>query len=105
MIQQNHMTPTKKEQPVSFLKPKVEATKIEGKLFYSEGDQSWNIIRLKKEVVKEFPQLKEKREKFGYTLVISKSQEEIKKIISEVEENGAIPILLFFNREVKERIG
>lgn len=83
----------------SLLVPRQEPVKIEGKLFYSEGEQSWNVLRLKNEVVREFPQLKEKREKFGYTLLISKTKEDVKKVLSEVEETGAIPILLFFNKE------
>jgi hypothetical protein len=97
------MAPTKNKEPqqTSFLTPRVDPTKIEGKLLYSERDQSWNIIRFKKELLKEFPQLNEKRMTFGYKMVISKTKEEIKKVMSEFEENGAIPILLVFNREEK----
>ena len=89
----------KSNETTTLLSPNHEAIKINGKLFYSEGDQSWNIIRLKKDVLKEFPQLKEKRGSFSYKMVIHRSPEEIKKSISEVGKDGAIPILLFFCKE------
>jgi hypothetical protein len=86
-------------QKESFLVPQEEPIVVNGKMFYSEGEQSWNVLRLKNEVLKEFPQLKEKREKFGYTLLISKTKNDVKKVLAEVEKTGAIPILLFFNKE------
>lgn len=81
----------------NLLTPRQESVKISGKLNYSEGSQAWNTIRLKKDVFKEFPQLKEKRGCFGYQMIIPKSQEELKKVFSEVK--GVVPILLFFKRE------
>lgn len=97
----NHMTPAKKYEKEEILAPIVEATKINGKLFYSEGDQSWSLLRLKKDLFKDFPQLKERKSSFGYKMIISKTPEELKKMVSEVEKTGAIPILLYFNRETK----
>ncbi len=85
-----------------FLAPSREAVTIQGKLFYSEGDQSWNLIRLKKEVLHEYPQLKDKSASFGYTMIVPKSIEEIKKAIAEFEKVAAVPIILFFRKEKKE---
>ena len=48
---------------------------VEGKLAYAEGFQSWNLLRLKKEIVNEFPQLKEKRSAFSYRLAFFRSFE------------------------------
>lgn len=79
------------------LKPNEEAVKVEGKLFYNDG--SWNTIRLKKEVLSVFPQLKEKESTFSYTMVIPKSVEESKKALLEIEANGRIPILLLIDKD------
>ena len=94
----NHMMQEKKLKAENFLTPRKEALKINGKLLYNEGDQSWNMIRLKKEVLYEFPQLKEKQSSFSYLMVIGKTQEEIKQVLSEVNKE-AVPVLLFFNKE------
>ncbi len=84
-----------------FLSARTDPLTIKGKLSYSEWTQSWSIIRLKRDIIQEFPQLKQKRDTFGYTLVIPKSQEEMKEALSEAKDK-TIPILLFFNKEAKE---
>jgi hypothetical protein len=76
------------------LAPSKEAVIVDGKIFYSEGHQAWNVIRLKKEVLHEYPQLRNKRESFGYKMIIPKDSETIKKVLKEISEN-AIPILLY----------
>ena len=91
----------RKEQEI-ILSPSKNTIKIKGKLFYSEGAQSWNIIRLRREVLHEFPELKEKSASFGYTMIVPKTNDEVKKAILDIEK-GVIPILLFFRREVPEQ--
>jgi viroplasmin and RNaseH domain-containing protein len=82
------------------LAPKRETLEIEGKLFYSEGSQAWNIIRLKKDLLYNFPQLKEKRSNFSYKMIMPHSLEELKSMIKNLESNSPnIPILLFFCKE------
>lgn len=82
------------------LKPKHETLKICGSLSYSEGHRAWNIIRFKHDLLKEFPQLKERREKFSYKMIMHRSFEDIKKAIAKIEEEeDAIPILLFLCRK------
>jgi hypothetical protein len=71
----------------------------EGKIAYSEGFQAWNTIRLKKELFSEFPELKEKRSKFSYELLYSRTFEELKRILKEMEKTGALPILMFLRKE------
>lgn len=93
--------PQIQKQEISFLNPSQETLKITGKLFYSEGDQSWNVIRLKKEILHKFPQLKEKSSKFSYQMVVPQSSDEIKDLLKEVRES--IPILLFLCREKNEK--
>jgi hypothetical protein len=76
-------------------------TKVDGKIFYSEGDQCWNLIRLRKEVLHEFPELKKKSVSFGYTMIIPKSKEGFKEILLGMEKE-AIPILLFLNKVAQQ---
>ena len=82
------------------LSPVRENLQINGKLVYNEHSQSWGIIRLKKEILHEYPQLKEKRGKFSYVMIIPKSFKDIKKFVKEYEDNQkAVPLLLFFSKE------
>lgn len=81
------------------LTPSHDALKINGKIIYTEGVQAWSTIRLKKEIISKFPQLKDKSGNFSYVMIIPESYEDIKKDISEIEKNEkTIPVLLFFCR-------
>jgi hypothetical protein len=80
---------------MKILKPKHETLEIEGKLSYTEGHRAWNVIRLKNELLQEFPQLKERRKKFGYKLVMHRSFKDLRKEIKSMENRGeAVPILM-----------
>lgn len=82
---------------VILLSPGSHILEINGKLFYSEGDRSWNILRLRKEVLHEFPELKKRSSALGYKMIIPKSKENFKKILEGMKES--LPILLFFHKE------
>ena len=73
----------------------------EGKVHYSESNQAWNILKLKKEMFEEFPQLKEKRSAFSYQLIyprdIKELEQTIKKILNENSET--IPLLLWLYKD------
>ena len=73
----------------------------EGKLHYSEGFQAWNMMRLKKELFSEFPQLKEKRSKFSYQLMYYRTPKELEKAIKDLIKKGqnVMPVLLFLYKE------
>ena len=90
-----------KSSNVVFLTPSHETLDIKGKLLYSEGSQAWNIIRLKKEILREFPQLKEKRSKFSYKMIVPKSYSDVKVVIENFEGLKVIPILLLFCRDIE----
>ena len=61
---------------------------------------TWNLIKLRKEIVGRFPQLKEKRAKFSYKMTLHKDYDEFKREIKELEKNDEqIPILLVFYKE------
>lgn len=82
---------------LSYLQPK-ETIQINGKLSYKEGLQAWNVIQLQKEIIDLFPQLREKRGAFGYTMYYNKSSKEAKKILEELEKKGIVPILLLLGK-------
>ena len=83
--------------------PLTPRTKInsEGKIAYSESFQAWNIIRLKKELFNEFPQLKEKRSKFSYELIYHRSEKELEKAIKKLFKGNSdiVPMLLFLYKD------
>ncbi len=83
---------------MKILKPKHETLELQGKISYSEGHRAWNLLRLKHDLLKEFPQLKQRREKFGYKMVMHRSLEDLKKAISQLKKEDAVPIFLFFGK-------
>lgn len=70
---------------------------VEGKLAYNEGAQAWNTLRFKKEVLTEFPQLKEKRSKLFYGITFIKTYDDLINFIKKMQkENKPLPLLLWF---------
>ncbi|MEK6858357.1 MAG: hypothetical protein AABX53_00400 [Nanoarchaeota archaeon] len=80
-----------------YLSPR-ESISIKGKLSYKESTQAWNIIQLRKEIVDMFPQLKEKRGKFGYAMFYNRSPKELKQLLDSLEKKDVTPILLLLGR-------
>lgn len=80
-------------------KPLTPRTKveIEGNIHYSESFQAWNILKMKKELFSEFPELKEKRAKFSYKITYCRTKEELDKEIKE--EKGPVLILRIFKEK------
>ena len=76
----------------------------EGKVAYSESAQAWNVIKLKKELFDEFPELKEKRSSFSYQLKHFRDPKEFEKVLKELkkEKEDFMPLLLFLYKEVKQ---
>jgi len=93
---------TKEDVPkeLLYLKPN-DTLNVIGKMSYKESLQAWNVIQLRKEILTIFPQLKEKRSKFGYEMFYNRSYKEIRKIFDEMEKKDLVPILLLLGR-VKE---
>lgn len=85
---------------MQIIKPKHETLEITGKMSYGEGNRAWNVIRLKQNILREFPQLKERRKKFAYKMIMHRSFKELKEEIEKMEKkNKVIPIFLFFGLE------
>ena len=84
----------------SYLQPK-QTIEINGKLSYKESLGSWSVIQLQKELIDLFPQLREKRGSFGYTMFYSKESKLTKSTLDQLEKQGVVPILLLLGK-VKE---
>ena len=92
---------TQKEKKI--ISPIHETLEIEGSLSYSEAQRSWNTIRFKKLLLREFPQLKERREKFGYKMILHRSFKELKKAINVIEKDKvAVPLVVWLVKESRE---
>lgn len=89
-----------REEDFKHLVPK-DTINILGHVSYKESMQSWSIINLRKEILTIFPQLKEKRGKFAYSMYFNRSAKELKKIFEDLERKDITPILLLLGR-VKE---
>lgn len=85
---------------LSALRPYDDTLDIMGNVAYDGNWGAWNTIRLKKEVLQEFPQLKEKTAKFRYKLLFYKNYEEFIEAVKKMRENNEpLPILLYFYKE------
>lgn len=89
-----------KEENFKHLTPK-DTINILGYVSYKESMQSWSVINLRREILTIFPQLKEKRGKFAYSMYYNRSSKELKKIVEDLEKKDVTPILLLLGR-VKE---
>ncbi|MFA5061290.1 MAG: hypothetical protein WC494_03170 [Candidatus Pacearchaeota archaeon] len=84
------------------LRPRRERIEINGKISYGDSVGAWNKIRFKKELIKEFPQLKEKVSKFNYKMILYPDYEDLERAVRKIKkEKEAIPILLWFGKEKK----
>ncbi|MBT3577274.1 hypothetical protein HOA55_01985 [archaeon] len=72
---------------------------IEGKISYAESFQSWNMLRLKREIVEEFPILKEKRSSFSYRLMFCRSHEDLMKMVKGLKSEAVMPLVLWMYKD------
>lgn len=84
------------------LLPYQDVLKIRGKVIYHENAQAHNIIRLNREMLLQYPQLREKQSQFSYIMVVPRTREEVKKQLDDIQNNpNKFPILLFFEKVEK----
>lgn len=88
------------EEQKKFIAPRREPIKTNGKVSYWEGQQAWSIIRIKQEILKEFPQLKEKSSPVGYQLRFYRDFDQLEKALRKVKkESGVPPLLVWFFKD------
>jgi hypothetical protein len=70
-------------------------------MFYREAIRAWNTMRIKKEIIEEFPALKERRSSFSYQMLFYRDYYELEKAIRKMKkEKLPPPLLLFFRKGV-----
>jgi hypothetical protein len=88
---------------IVFLSPTRETLRIKGKLSYCESDQAWNLLRLKKEILHEFPHLKNKQGDFIYLMKLHHSYDDLREELDVLQtESPVVPIILFIGKEKPE---
>jgi len=82
------------------LRPRRDKIIIKGKISYQESTHAWSLLNLRKNIIEQYPQLRERRSKFGYKMIFFHEQEELEKTIKEIKKNQEpIPILVWLMRE------
>ena len=85
------------------LKPKIKPLIVNGKLYYDETCRAKSLIRLKKEIVNEFEDLKEPTKSIGYKLEYHRNHKKLQKRIDEItKKEEGVPFLLFIYEEGKK---
>jgi hypothetical protein len=80
--------------------PQVKELKLNGSLYYSIQSSSWDTIKLKKEIMREMPSLKEKSARFNYNMIFYRTYEELEKAIRKMKrDKEALPILMWVTKE------
>ena len=76
---------------------------VAGKMHYNESNQAWSNIKFKKELVDEFPQLKDKRSNFSYEILFYRDTAELEKTMNEIKKKkgDVLPLLMFFYQDDK----
>ena len=82
------------------LRPQRNKLEVKGKLSYAEGTHTWNRLNLRKAIVDEFPQLKERTSVFSYKMVFYPDYDNLEKFIRKLKKDGeALPILVWLVKE------
>jgi len=86
---------------LSFIRPKKQEFESSGKVSYGGSVRAWNTIRLKKEFINEYPDLKKRSSKFKYNLSFQRTYADLEKKIKKMKRlNLPIPCLIQFD-EIK----
>ena len=93
------------EGSIQIISPVKEVLKIKGKISYNEGDQAFTLLKLKKEVVNEYPHLKLKNSgmDFVYLMKLHRNYLDLKNELERLEkEDKPIPFILSLGMEKPE---
>lgn len=82
------------------LRPRRGNTEIKGKISYQESNHTWSLLNLRKPIIDEFPQLKERTAHFGYKMVFCHEYSDLERFIRKLKKEGqALPILMWLVKE------
>ena len=82
------------------LQPLNEGKSITGKLSYHDASHSWCVLRIKKELLNEFPDLRDRSSKFTYKITLLSSFEGVEDHVRRIKERGGTPPMLFWFEKV-----
>ena len=82
------------------LRPIKKTMEVRGRLSYDEYNRAWSRVRLKKSIIEEYRELKERRASFSYKAVLYPNYRDLEKAIKGMKkEDMPLPIFLFFVKE------
>jgi hypothetical protein len=82
------------------LHPWNNIVKAQGKIYYCSGTETWQLLKLNKEILVAFPELKEKRSKFGYNMFFPQNLKKFKQLSNDVlSGKNPIPIMINLVKE------
>jgi hypothetical protein len=82
------------------LRPSRNEIKAKGNMYYQAEDHAWNLLRIKKEILNEFKQLKERMSKFTYNMLFYSEWNEFEKAMRKYRKDGLPPpIMIWFVKE------
>ena len=85
---------------MTYLTPVEKRKTIRGKLAYNESVRAYNIIRLKKDILDYFTQLRQKGNSFSYEMQVNHHYDVLEEAIKEARKQGkAPPLMLWIKRD------
>ena len=73
---------------------------VRGKLSYGESYHAWNTLRLKREILAEFPDMKDQLTRLFYKITFVKDFDSLFDVVEKLKETGGpIPLLMWFYKE------
>jgi len=78
------------------LQPITETLRVRGKVSYEYSSRASSLIRLKRDFIAKFPQLKQKMTNISYEMLLHPDFQKLIEDINQMESKGEpVPILLF----------
>jgi len=82
-----------------YLQPHNETKAFKGRVYYHSPSQAWSLINLKKEILSELKELKEKRGDFSYEMLMPFSIVNLDREVEKIRKEGkVIPFLLWIKK-------
>jgi hypothetical protein len=78
------------------LKPRRNKIEIRGDISYRESTHCWSLLNLRKGIIEQFPQLKERASPLGYKMILFQEYPDFFKEVEKIRKNKeVIPILMW----------
>ncbi|MFH1972153.1 MAG: hypothetical protein ABIJ18_01605 [archaeon] len=82
-----------------YLQPYNETKELKGSVYYHGPSQAWCLIKLKKEILSELKDLKNKRGDFSYEMLMPMTFSQLDEAVEKTKvEKKAIPFLLWLKK-------